>query len=341
VQKADRRAAAAGGLALGPSGRGFVSARLVHLNALRAFEVTARLGSYARAAHELAVTPAAVGQQVRTLEQYFGSALFERTGNRLVLTYAARAVLPEISDAFDRLAQVASRLRDVRRASQLTVSVAPSFAAKWLIPRIGSFSSAHPDVDVRLDATRDLADLARENIAVGIRYGNGRYAGLDSTLLLTEAVFPVCSPALAAKSGPLREPADLARVTLIHDTAAESRNTGPTWRSWLDAVGCNVDARGGLRVNSGAMALQAAIERHGVALARSVIAADDLREGRLVRPLSGACATGSAYYLVYPSGVPLSQPASAFCHWLKQAAREFGIDHGEPDGSAVRFMASG
>jgi LysR family glycine cleavage system transcriptional activator len=316
-----------------------VSSRLAHLNALRAFEVTARLGSYARAARELAVTPAAVGQHVRSLEEYFGSTLFLRRGNRLVLTETARAVVPDISEAFDRLARVASRIRDARRRPGLTVSVAPSFAVKWLIPRIGSFRSAHPDIEVRLDATRDLVELARENIALGIRYGSGRYPGLDSTLLLTEAAFPICSPALlAAKAGTLRAPADLALVTLIHDTAAESRMSGPTWRSWLCAVGCNIDTRGGLRVNSGAMALQAAIEGHGVALARSVIAADDLREGRLVRPLAVACETEDAYYLVYPTAVPLSQPAAAFSHWLREAARDFQRDHDEPDGRAVRFV---
>ena len=314
-----------------------MNSRLTHLNALRAFEVAARCGSYVRAAQELAVTPAAIGQQVRSLEEYFGSALFQRRGNRLLLTDTARAVVPDIREAFDRLAQVASRLRGAHRLRPLTISVAPSFAAKWLIPRIGSFCSAHPDIELRLDATRNLVDLARENMAIGIRYGNGRYAGLDSTLLLTEAVFPICSPALVAKFGPLRAAEDLARVPLIHDTAAESRKDGATWRSWLDAVGCNIDTHYGLRVNSGAMALQAAIEGHGVALARSVIAADDLREGRLVRPLMATCASSDAYYLVYPTAVPLNRPAAAFCHWLKQAAHDFRLDHGEPDAPAVRL----
>ena len=315
--------------------------RLAHLNALRAFEVTARLGSYVRAAQELAVTPAAIGQQVRSLESYFGSALFERRGNRLVLTRTARAVVPDIREAFDRLSQVACRLRDARQAPQVTVTVPPSFAVKWLIPRIGSFRAAHPDIEVRLDATRDLADLARENICVGIRYGGGRYAGLDSTVLLTDAVFPVCSPSLAARAGPLRTPEDLARVTLIHDTAAESRKSGPTWHSWLAAAGCDIDARPGLRVNSGAMALQAAIEGHGVALARSVIAADDVRAGRLVCPFPGAQPTEDAYHLVYPAAIPLSQPAAAFCHWVKQAARDFRLEYDEPDNHVVRLVRSG
>ena len=318
-----------------------VHSRLTHLNALRAFEATARLGTYVRAAHELAVTPAAIGQQVRSLEEYFGSALFQRQGNKLVLTEAARAVVPDIREAFERLAHAASRLRAAHQSPLLAISVAPSFAAKWLMPRIGSFRSAHPEIDVRLDATRDLADLARENFAIGIRYGSGRYAGLESNLLLNEVVFPICSPAFATSAGPLRAPEDLARVPLIHDTAAESRNSGPTWRSWLDAIGCHVDVRGGLRVNSGAMALQAAIEGHGVALARSVIAADDMREERLVRPLAGACTTEDAYHLVYPTDVPLSRPATAFCHWLKREARAFRMDHSEPDARAIRFVRSG
>ena len=311
--------------------------RLSHLNALRAFEASARLGSYVRAADELAVTPAAVGQHVRTLEEYFGSPLFQRVGNKLVLTDAARAVVPDIKEAFDRLAQVASRLKDMRRAPLVTITVSPSFAVKWLIPRLGSFRSAHPDIDVRLDTTDRLVDLARENVALGVRYGAGRYLGLDSTRLLTEEVFPVCSPALLTGARGLEEPDNLAAVSLIHDTAAEARPSAPTWRTWLEAIGSTVDARRGLRVNSAVLALQAAIEGQGIALARSVIAAGDLREGRLIRPLRGACVTLDAYYLVYPRALPLSQAAAAFCHWLKVAAREFEIHDGAPDGHAVRF----
>jgi LysR family glycine cleavage system transcriptional activator len=313
-----------------------VKTRLSHLNALRAFEATARLGSYVRAADELAVTPAAVGQQVRTLEEYFGSPLFRRLGHQLILTDAARAVVPDIKEAFDRLAHVTSRLKDARPAPLVTITVPPSFAAKWLMPRLGSFRSAHPDIDVRLDTTDRLVDLARENIAVGVRYGGGRYPGLDSTRLLTEEVFPVCSPALLAGAPHLQEPDNLAAVPLIHDTAAEARASAPTWRTWLEAIGSTVDARRGLRVDSAVLALQAAIEGQGVALARSVIAAGDLREGRLIRPLRGACVTPDAYYLIYPTALPLNRAAAAFCHWLKVAACEFENHDGTPDGRAVR-----
>jgi LysR family glycine cleavage system transcriptional activator len=300
-----------------------VTARLAHLNALRAFEATARLGSYVRAANELAVTPAAVGQQVRMLEEHFGSALFERQGKKLVLTEAARAVLPDIKDAFDRLAQAANRLRETRRADLVTVTLPPSFIG-WLIARIETFSMAHPEVDLRLDPIDRLADLLREDITLAIRYGTGRYPGLDATLLMADEVFPVCSPSLLTRMRKLREPDDLAHFQLIHDTTMEFHTSFPTWTTWLKAAGARrVDARRGLRVNSPIMALQAAIDGQGVALARSVTAADDLRERRIIRPFPFACATNYSYYLLYPTGLPLSQAATAFCRWLKNEAEDF------------------
>jgi LysR family glycine cleavage system transcriptional activator len=297
--------------------------RLAHLNALRAFEAAARHGSFVRAASELGVTAAAVGQQVRLLEDRCGAPLFERQGKKLKLTEAAREVLPDINDAFDRLAQAADRLREARRAPLVSVTLPPSFAAKWLIPRIERFRMAHPDVDVRLDTTDRLADLARESIGVGIRYGSGRYPGLEATLLMNEEVFPVCSPSLAG-ARKLKQPDDLAGFPLIHDTTMEKHEAFPTWSTWLKAAGARkVDARPGLRINSAIMSLQAAIDGQGVALARSVIVAEDMREGRLVRPLRAACPTNYSYYLIYPAGLPLSRSAAAFCHWLKQEAEAF------------------
>jgi LysR family glycine cleavage system transcriptional activator len=268
------------------------------------------------------VTPAAVGQHVRMLEEHFGNALFERQGKKLVLAEPARAVLPDIKDAFDRLALAAERLRAPNQAPLVTVSLPPSFAAKWLIPRIERFRMAYPDLDLRLDTTDRLVDLARENVAVGIRYGAGRYPGLEATLLMTEQVFPVCSPLLLTRVRKLREPDDLAHFKLIHDTTLATHPGFPTWATWLKAAGARkVDPRPGLRINSSVMSLQAAIDGQGVALARSVIVAVDLREGRLVRPLRLACTTNYSYYLVYPEGVALTRAPSLFCHWLKQEAQ--------------------
>lgn len=300
-----------------------MAARLAHLNALRAFEATARLGSYVRAASELAVTPAAVGQQVRMLEEHFGSALFARQGNKLVLTEAARAVLPDIKDGFDRLAQATDRLRKTSRVDAVTITLPPSLT-KWLIPRIESFSMAHPEVDLRLEPADRLADLLREDITLAIRYGTGRYPGLHATLLMPDEVFPVCSPSLLTRLRKLREPDDLAHFKLIHDTSMDSHAGFPTWTTWLKAAGARgVDARRGLRVNSPIMALQAGIDGHGVALARSVTAADDLRDGRIIRPFALACATTYSYYVLYRAGSPLSQAAGAFCRWLKNEVRDF------------------
>ena len=300
-----------------------MAARLAHLNALRAFEATARLGSYVRAASELAVTPAAVGQQVRMLEEHFGSALFARQGNKLVLTEAARAVLPDIKDGFDRLAQATDRLRKTSRVDAVTITLPPSLT-KWLIPRIEGFSMAHPEVDLRLEPADRLADLLREDITLAIRYGTGRYPGLHATLLMPDEVFPVCSPSLLTRLRKLREPDDLAHFKLIHDTSMDSHAGFPTWTTWLKAAGARgVDARRGLRVNSPIMALQAGIDGHGVALARSVTAADDLRDGRIIRPFALACATTYSYYVLYRAGSPLSQAAGAFCRWLKNEVRDF------------------
>jgi LysR family glycine cleavage system transcriptional activator len=241
----------------------------------------------------------------------------------MVFTEAAREVLPDINDAFDRLAQAAEKLHQARRAPLVTVTLPPSFAAKWLIPRIEHFRMDHPEVDVRLDTTDRLADLARETIGVGIRYGSGRYPGLEATLLMDEEVFAVCSPTLI-RARTLSRPDELANFPLIHDTTMDKHAAFPTWSAWLKAAGARkVDARPGLRINSAIMSLQAAIDGQGVALARSVIVAQDLREGRLVRPLRFACPTSFSYYLIYPTGLPLSRSAAAFCHWLKKEAEAF------------------
>jgi LysR family glycine cleavage system transcriptional activator len=299
--------------------------RLTHLNALRAFEATARLGSYVGAAAELNVTPAAVGQQIRMLEAFLAVPLFERHGKKLRLTEAAESALADVKDGFDRLARAMDQLKDAGRGPLVTITLPPSFAAKWLIPRLETFRMAHPDIDVRLDTTDRLADLSRENIALGIRYGTGRYPGLESTLLMGETVFPVCSPSLQTRAHKLRVPGDLAQFKLIHDTTLAAHETFPTWATWLAAARARkLKPQSGLKINSPIMSLQAAMEGQGVALARSVIADGDLRSGRLVKPFALALDSGYAYHLVYPAGLPLSRAASLFCAWLKSEVASFG-----------------
>jgi LysR family glycine cleavage system transcriptional activator len=299
--------------------------RLVHLNALRAFEASARLGGFTAAAAELGVSPAAVGQQVRMLESYYGIALFERQGKRLSPSEAAHAVLSDVRDAFDRLAQASGKLRDARGGQLVTLTLPPSFVAKWLMPRLEAFRLAFPDIDLRLDTTDRIIDLAREGVELGVRYGQGHYPGLAAEKLIDEHVFPVCSPALLSSKGAVDSPEALGRFKLVHDTTLQRMAGFPGWSAWFNAAGARgVDARRGLRVNSSIMALQAAIDGQGLALGRSVVVADDCRSGRLVCAYPFWLATGASYFLVSVPGRRLSRAAQAFVDWFRSEVSRFG-----------------
>src|SRR5690349_7318888 len=210
--------------------------RLPPLNALRAFEAAARHLNFSRAADELSVTPGAVSQQIQNLEDYVGASLFKRTPKGLLLTHAAQTALPALREAFDRLAEAASLLTAAVDGRRLTITAAPSFAAKWLVPRLGKFESAHPQVDVWLSADLDLVDFATGEVDVAVRYGAGRYPGLEVTRLMSETVIPVVSPELLAQNA-LSEPADLSRHTLLHDGSPDADESCPDWSMWLAARG--------------------------------------------------------------------------------------------------------
>ena len=199
---------------------------LPSLNALRAFEAAGRHTSFSRAAEELHVTPAAVGQQVRALESYLGEALFVRLNRSVELTVAGQALLPGVSDGFDQLARTMEAFyrRTVRRP--LTVSVEPNFGAKWLVRRLDRFRERHPGIEIRLDATARVVDFAREAVDLAIRYGDGNYPGLRCDILFEEDVFPVCSPALLEGPHPLEHPEDLAWHALLRQEWAPGN---PTW----------------------------------------------------------------------------------------------------------------
>jgi LysR family transcriptional regulator, glycine cleavage system transcriptional activator len=295
---------------------------LIHLNALRAFEASARHLSFSAAALELNVTPAAVGQQVRSLEAWLGTTLFRRVNSgasRLTLTDVARSALPDIRAGFDRLSIGLDRLRDATAHGVLTITVSPAFAAKWLLPRIDRFQAAHPDTDVRLNTTQQSLDFLTHGIDIGVRYGAGRWAGLSAAHLMDEEIFPVCAPSLMNRdSASLRSPPDLARYTLIHDLTIENNVDFPTWDTWLAAAGYSaIDTRHGLRINNSAAVLQAAIEGQGVALARSVMVADDLAGGRLVRPFpSIECPLTLGYYVVVRPDCAELPRIAAFRDWL-------------------------
>src|SRR5258708_33262432 len=186
-------------------------------NALSGCEVPARHISFTAAGDELKVTQAAISHQIRALEERFGLKLFRRAGRGLLLTDAAQAYLAEITGAFDRIAGATQRLHQHDASGVLSATVLPSFAAKWLLPRLGRFRTAHPEIDLRISSSTEQVDLAREDFDIALRAGGGRYPGMRVDLILTEKIFPVCSPSLLSGARPLRVPEDLRQHTLLHD----------------------------------------------------------------------------------------------------------------------------
>lgn len=300
-----------------------------HLNALRAFEASARHQSFSAAAEELNVTPAAVGQLVRTLEDWLGMPLFHRSQAgpvRLMPTEAALRALPDIRAGFDRLSLGVERLKEANGSGMLTVTVSPAFAAKWLLPRLDGFQRAWPDTDVRLDTSLRPVDFVAQGVDIGVRYGLGSWQGLVAEKLMDEEIYPVCAPALKRRYKDLDTPHGLLQQTLIHDLSMDEQAGFPSWRTWLRSAGATgknaeTSASHGLRINNSAAVLQAAIEGQGIALARSVMAHDDLAAGRLVRLFPEIDFVSKlAYYIVYRHDCAGLSRVVAFRDWLKEEA---------------------
>lgn len=294
-----------------------------HLNALRAFEATARLGGYAPAAGEIGVTPEAVGQLVRSLEAYLGIKLFHRgrSGRRLVPTQEALTVLPNLSDAFKMLVGATDRLKAFSQSGVLTVSVAPSIAAKWLMPRLPSFIGAETGIDVRLDITDRLVDIAIGEADVAIRYGRGEWPDINvETLFLDEKLFPVCSPALLEKMPALQSPNALPDQVLIRD-ATITNPAYPTWRDWFRHAGLMGDEKAQfIEFNASLLTIEAAVMGQGVALVREHLVKDELAFGKLIRLFPTLeLSTGWNYYVV--TSAQSCNRARIFADWLIKQAK--------------------
>jgi LysR family glycine cleavage system transcriptional activator len=284
------------------------------LNALRAFEAAARHLSFTKAADELHVTQAAVSHQIKALEERLGVKLFRRLGRGLVLTEVAQAYLAEIRDAFDRIAEATRRLKQHEAGGALNASMLPSFATKWLLPRLGRFRERHPGIDLRISTGGEMVDFSRDDFEVAIRSGRGRWPGLRADLILTETLFVVCSPDLL-KRKKLRRPEDLRHHTLLHD---EPRDR---WAVFVSRLGLDgIDPWRGPGFNHSNMVIEAAIAGQGVALVGGTLAAADLREGRLVRPLKDALPTDYSYWLVCPESAAERPKIVAFREWLLEEA---------------------
>ncbi len=296
-----------------------MSGRLLALNGLRAFESAARHLSFRKAAEELHVTPAAVSQQVRGLERQLGLALFHRKVRALELTDAGSAALPHLTAGFERLLIGLEAMQEQPRLDFLTVSVAPSFGALWLVPRLERLRAAHPEFDVRIDAKEAMANFTTDGVDMAIRFGLGRYQPAVTECLMTVNVFPVGSPDLFAGRVRPTCPDDLANYTLLHSSWTETAGEAPGWRMWLRAAGARaVDAAPGPRFSNQAMLLEAALAGQGVALADHALVARELKAGRLVRPFPPAVfeTTAFCYYLVYPERHRTTPKVMAFRDWL-------------------------
>lgn len=310
--------------------------RLPPLNSLKAFESAARNLSVKRAAIELNVTSAAVSHQIRALEEYLGVQLFRRYNRALELTDVAKAALPKLGEGFECMAQAVTILRSQQGGGSLTVSAAPSFASRWLMPRLHRFIAAHPEIDVRIsarmrrvsvDGKGDVAERATveawlADSDVAILYGRGHVTGILVERLLDLSITPICSPKLLSGEHPLRTSADLKHHLLLHDDTGELYDNEPFWGLWLREAGIDdVDANKGPHFSHAVLAFEAAIDAVGVLASMPVLAAEDIATGKLVAPFDLTVKLPDGYYMASNEHADERPAVAAFRGWLREEAR--------------------
>ena len=288
--------------------------RLPPLSALRPFEAAARLESFSRAAEELHLTHGAVSHQVRGLEQHLGTALFTRHGKRVALTAAGRAFAERVRAALEEIAQAADMARPARVDHRLTVSVLPSFASRWLMPRLIRFMESHPEIEVNVLASTALADFARDGVDIALRFGKGPWPPFICEPFLDDEWFPVASPKMNRGRLP-KEPRDLLRVRIM-------REDRDSWQLWFEAAGVKLEAPiEGPLFNDSTYSLQAAARGEGVALARRSIVGEDLERGTLKRLFKIAVRARERYWFVSPKETAEAPRVKAFRDWVKAELR--------------------
>jgi LysR family glycine cleavage system transcriptional activator len=287
-----------------------MSRRLPSLNAVKAFEAAARSKSFTRAAEELCVTPGAVSQQVKALEAELGLKLFNRERQRLVITEAGREYLAIVRDALDQIALGTERLTQRQRSGVLTVSVSLDFASKWLVGRLGRFAESHPEIDLRVAASDQHVDFARDDVDLAVRHGDGLWLGLKVERLCAEQLFPVCSPKLIRGRDRVMSASDLLKFPLLR------LDDWTNWGRWFEAARVATLAMPGPVLNRASILIDAAIDGQGVALARTALAAWDILHGRLVRPVDVSLAMANTYWIVSPNATANTPKIATFREWL-------------------------
>lgn len=281
----------------------------VPLNALRAIEIVARTGHLGAAADELGVTPGAVSQHLKRAEERLGFVLFERTAQGMRPTEALAVALPHLSTGFNALLAGLATLDNARRC-MLTLSTAPAFAARWLVPRLGRFTRENPDMEIRFVASAGLADLNHSDIDCAIRLGRGNWPGLELERLLPQPFFPVAAPQWVER---LHVPADLGRVPILHD-----EGTMVAWADWFAAVGEPMPDLAGPRFSDPVLALEAAVAGQGVMLGWEMVVSDALATGRLVRPFEEKVCSDLSYWFVASERTARKRQVVIFRDWLKR-----------------------
>lgn len=293
------------------------------LNALRAFESAARHLSFVAAAEELSVTPTAISHQIKKLEEYLGVSLFRRRTRGLVLVEAGQLLSKELHPVFLNLDQAMEHVMEADRGGSLALSVAPTFAAMWLIPRLQNFYSLHPDIDVRISTSLGLVDFQRDDFDAAIRLGHGQWSGLEAIKLFDESVIPMCSPRLLEGQNAIRKPADLKKHVLLHNHSMDFDPNAPTWQTWLEETGTRgVDVSRGMHFSLPDHGLQAAIDGAGVVLGWRFLSAKDVEAGRVVELFDAAIPLGSTFYLVYPEAQSRRPNIAALRNWILEEVKD-------------------
>lgn len=291
-----------------------MASQLPPLTALRAFDAAARHMSFAKAADELNVTPAALSFQIKSLEEHLGAPLFKRLNRAVELTDAGRALAPDAKAAFETLTNGWRAARRTQDHQSLTVTAGPAFTAKWLAPRLFDFAQEHPEIELRFSASLRLVDFARDDVDVAIRFGLGSDPGLYSLPLAEEWVTPVMLPEMVARHGTLE---GLREAVLIVDESIGFLEPPTDWQAWFRAMGTNPpDQSSGPRFSQADHAVDAALTGIGVALGRRALVIKDLAEGRLVAPFGKVLATGARFRFLCPEGAETRPQVAAFREWM-------------------------
>lgn len=289
--------------------------RLPPLTALRAFEAAARHMSFAKAAAELFVTPAALSYQIKQLEEHLEVPLFLRLNRAVDLTEAGRALQPGVSEGFGALRQAVRQVARLRNQNELTITAGPAFTAKWLAPRFFQFANAHPDLELRFVASLRAMDFHRDSIDAAIRFGPGPPPDLYSEVLAEEWMTPVCTPAVAER---IAEAGRLDVVQLLHDESIEMFDPSPGWKLWSELTEHKVDWSHGAHFSNADHVIDVALEGGGIALGRIVLTQRYLESGRLVAPLETAMWSGGQFRFVCPQGDETDTRICTLLSWMRE-----------------------